>query len=288
MWRGVGPGGEVLRRGAKYASPGADELQQREDQAVSDARALNPLLTEGEAAKIRSRVRARVRHSVIAWDHTESGVKSLTMTWAGLLAKAKQEAAAAGAGAERKWQQRANEITDVLHETVDETIAWFERTALFTRTGHHGNAGDGAYRDGRGVAGAKFLQHTNRNGDPPTTRGYPTPLAVLVTTSEPSRRRTHRSATSAFTRSPDRYNSGQMRSRCAGRRRTLRLGGSRSACGGACPVRREPAAAPRLAPLWCCSGQTSCKRIPQVCRSFSPHRLWRPQPRRKIRLFPTP
>jgi conjugative relaxase-like TrwC/TraI family protein len=166
MWRGVGPGGEILRRGAKYASPGADELQQREDRAVSDARALNPLLTEGEAAKIRSRVRARVRHSVIAWDHTESGVKSLTMTWAGLLAKAKEEAAAAGAEAERKWQQRANEVTDVLHETVDETIAWFECTALFTRTGHHGNAGDGAYRDGRGVAGAKFLQHTNRNGDP--------------------------------------------------------------------------------------------------------------------------
>src|SRR5215470_16979422 len=80
MWRGIGPGGEVLRRGAKYASPGADELQQREDQAVSDARALNPLLTEGEAAKIRSRVRARMRHSVIAWDQTESGVKSLTMT----------------------------------------------------------------------------------------------------------------------------------------------------------------------------------------------------------------
>jgi hypothetical protein len=37
----------------------------------------------------------------------------------------------------------------------------------------------------------------------------PTPPAVLVTTSEPIRRRTHRSATSAFTRSPDRYNSGQ-------------------------------------------------------------------------------
>jgi conjugative relaxase-like TrwC/TraI family protein len=166
MWRGVGPGGEVLRRGAKYAGPGADELQQRIDQALSDARALNPLLTEREAEKIASKVRARVRHSVIAWDHTESGVKSLTMTWMGLLAKAKEEAAAAGVVAERKWQQRANEITDALNETVDETIAWFERTALFTRTGHHGNGGDGAYRDGRGVAGAKFLQHTNRNGDP--------------------------------------------------------------------------------------------------------------------------
>src|SRR6266566_8187093 len=36
----------------------------------------------------------------------------------------------------------------------------------------------------------------------------PTPPAVLVTTPEPIRRRTHRPATSAFTRSPDRYNSG--------------------------------------------------------------------------------
>ena len=107
-----------------------------------------------------------MRHSVIAWDHTESGVKSLTMTWAGLLAAAKQAKAAGDEQAEGKRLGKANAITDALNETVDETVAWFERTALFTRTGHHGNGGDGAYRDGRGVAGAKFLQHTNRNGDP--------------------------------------------------------------------------------------------------------------------------
>ena len=107
MWRGVGPDGEVLRRAAKYAGPGADELQRRIDQAVSDAREANPLLTAREEEKIASKVRARVRRSVAAWDWTESDVKSLTMQWAGLLSAAKQEAAAAGddAGAEN-YQQR--------------------------------------------------------------------------------------------------------------------------------------------------------------------------------------
>jgi conjugative relaxase-like TrwC/TraI family protein len=164
MWRGVGPDGQVLRRAAKFATPGQDELQQRIDQAVSDARALNPLLDGREEEQIASKVRARVRRSVIAWDWTESGVKSLTMEWAGQLAKAKEADGAGEAAGES--QQRANQLTDALNETVDETIAEFERTALFTRTGHHGNGGDGAYRDGRGVVGAKFLQHTNRNGDP--------------------------------------------------------------------------------------------------------------------------
>jgi len=163
MWRGVGPGGEMLSRGARYAGPGRDELQQRIDQAISDAKALNPLLTAREEEQIASRVRARVRHSVVAWDWTQSGVKSLTMTWAGLLARSKQAAVRGDEKAAAHWQKRANDIADALNETVDETIAEFERTALFTRTGHHGN---GAYRDGRGVAGAKFLQHTNRNGDP--------------------------------------------------------------------------------------------------------------------------
>jgi conjugative relaxase-like TrwC/TraI family protein len=166
MWRGAGPNGEVLRNGAKIAGPGADELQQRIDQAISDARALNPLLTAREEEKIASKVRARVRRSVAAWDWTQSGAKSLTMEWAGLLAASKKAAAAGDHAAAEDYQQRANAITEALHQTVDETIAEFERTALFTRTGHHGNGGDGAYRDGRGVAGAKFLQHTNRNGEP--------------------------------------------------------------------------------------------------------------------------
>jgi conjugative relaxase-like TrwC/TraI family protein len=166
MWRGQGPNGEVLRRAGKYAGPGQDELQERIDQAVSDARALNPLLTGREEEQLASKVRARVRHSVTAWDWTQSGAKSLTLQWAGLLAKAKQAGAAGDQAGAEKWQQRANAITEALHETVDETLAELERTALFTRTGHHGNGGDGAYRDGRGVVGAKFLQHTNRNGDP--------------------------------------------------------------------------------------------------------------------------
>ena len=43
----------------------------------------------------------------------------------------------------------------------------FEATALYTRTGaHHGASGDGAYRDGKGLIGAAFLQHTSRANDP--------------------------------------------------------------------------------------------------------------------------
>jgi hypothetical protein len=52
-----------------------------------------------------------------------------------------------------------------------------------------------------------FTRRTNT----PIPRGYSPLPAVLVTTSEPIRRRTNRSAPSAFTRSPDRYNSGLTR-----------------------------------------------------------------------------
>lgn len=88
------------------------------------------------------------------------------MQWVGLLAASKQAAAAGDDARAEDCQRQANAIIEALYETKDETIAEFERAALFTRTGHHGAGGDGAYRDGRGVVGAKFLQHTNRSGDP--------------------------------------------------------------------------------------------------------------------------
>src|ERR1700733_6569599 len=108
MWRGQGPNGEVLRRGAKIAGPGAEGLQERIDQAVSDARALNPLLTGREEEQIAAQVRARIRRSVVAWDWTESGAKSLTMHWAGLLAASKRARAEGDDAAADDCQRQAN------------------------------------------------------------------------------------------------------------------------------------------------------------------------------------
>ena len=60
---------------------------------------------------------------------------------------------------------RADEIEDALMESAREAVAWLERHATYTRTGHH-SASTGEWRDGDGLVASLFLHHLSRDGDP--------------------------------------------------------------------------------------------------------------------------
>src|SRR5260370_3022621 len=124
-------------------------------------------MTAGRRDTIERGERAKVRNSVLAWDFGWSVSKSISLTHAGLLAQVQQAGDRGDEDAAAEYQRQANLIVDAIRETAREIIARFEKTACFTRTGgHHGAGGDGAYRDGKGVIVASFLQHSNRDNDP--------------------------------------------------------------------------------------------------------------------------
>ena len=50
-------------------------------------------------------------------------------------------------------------------DSAREAVAWLERHATYTRTGHH-SARTGEWRDGGGLVASLFLHHLSRDGDP--------------------------------------------------------------------------------------------------------------------------
>jgi hypothetical protein len=60
---------------------------------------------------------------------------------------------------------RAGEIEAALLDAAREAVAWLERHATYTRTGHH-SARTGEWRDGDGLVAGVFLHHISRDGDP--------------------------------------------------------------------------------------------------------------------------
>ena len=50
-------------------------------------------------------------------------------------------------------------------DAAREAVAWLERHATYTRTGHH-SARTGEWRDGDGLVASVFLHHISRDGDP--------------------------------------------------------------------------------------------------------------------------
>jgi hypothetical protein len=60
---------------------------------------------------------------------------------------------------------RADEIEAALMDSAREAVAWLERHASYTPTGHH-SARTGEWRDGDGLVASLFLHHLSRDGDP--------------------------------------------------------------------------------------------------------------------------
>ena len=156
----IGPGGELLvkRRQAKKA-------QEREAAAVAAYLAAHPYASATELAEARSAARGKDPHSVPYFDLTISAVKSVSVLHASYRVAARQARQRGDYDRAAALDAKADEIEQALMDSAREAVAWLERHATYTRTGHH-SARTGEWRDGGGLAGSLFLHHLSRDGDP--------------------------------------------------------------------------------------------------------------------------
>ena len=156
----IGPGGELLvaRRQSRAA-------KEREAAAVAAFRAAHPYASATELAEVRAAARGTDPRQVPYFDLTVDVVKSVSVLHASYRVAARQarergeqdQAAALDAG--------ADEIEHALMDAARDAVAWLERRATYTRTGHH-SARTGEWRDGDGLVASVFLHHISRDGDP--------------------------------------------------------------------------------------------------------------------------
>jgi hypothetical protein len=156
----IGPGGELLVK--RRQSKAADE---REEQAVAAYLAGHPYASATELAEVRAAERGTEPHQVPYFDLTVSAVKSVSVLHASYWVAARQARENGQQDQAAALDARADELEAALMESAREAVAWLERHATYTRTGHH-SARTGEWRDGHGLAASLFLHHLSRDGDP--------------------------------------------------------------------------------------------------------------------------
>jgi conjugative relaxase-like TrwC/TraI family protein len=156
----IGPGGELLvtRRRSKAAA-------EREQAAVAAYLAAHPYASATELAEVRAAARATDPHQVPYFDLTVSAVKSVSVLHASYRVAARQARERGQEDHAAALDARADEIEAALLDSAREAVAWLERHATYTRTGHH-SARTGEWRDGDGLVASLFLHHLSRDGDP--------------------------------------------------------------------------------------------------------------------------
>ena len=156
----IGPGGELLvkRRQAKKA-------QEREAAAVAAYLAGHPFASATELAEAGAAARGKDPHQVPYFDLTVSAVKSVSVLHASYRVAARRARQRGDQDRAAALDVRADQIEAALMDSAREAIAWLERHATYTRTGHH-SARTGEWRDGGGLAASVFLHHLSRDGDP--------------------------------------------------------------------------------------------------------------------------
>ena len=127
--------------------------------------AAHPYASATELAEVRAAERGKDPHSVPYFDLTVSAVKSVSVLHASYRVAARQARGCGDQDQAAALDARADEIEAALMESAREAVAWLERNATYTRTGHH-SARTGEWRDGGGVAASLFLHHLSRDGDP--------------------------------------------------------------------------------------------------------------------------
>ena len=156
----IGPGGELLvtRRQSRAA-------EEREEAAVAAYRAARPYASATELAKVRAAERGTDTHQVPYFDLTVDVVKSVSVLHASYRVVPRQSRERGDQGQAAALDARAAEIEAALLDSAREAVAWLERHAIYTRTGHH-SARTGEWRDGDGLVASVFLHHISRDGDP--------------------------------------------------------------------------------------------------------------------------
>ncbi len=156
----IGPGGELLVK--RRQSKAADE---REEATVAAYLAAHPYASAVEVAEVRAAERGKDPHSVPYFDMTVDAVKSVSVLYASYRVSARQARERGEQDQAAALDARADEIEAALMDAAREAVAWLERHATFTRTGHH-SARTGEWRDGDGLVASLFLHHISRDGDP--------------------------------------------------------------------------------------------------------------------------
>ena len=156
----IGPGGELLVK--RRQSPAAGE---HEDAAVAAYLAAHPYATATELAEVRAAERGTDPHQVPYFDMTVDAVKSVSVLHASYRVAARRAREHGDEDQAAALDARADEIEAALMDAAREAVAWLERHATYTRTGHH-SARTGEWRDGDGLVASVFLHHISRDGDP--------------------------------------------------------------------------------------------------------------------------
>ena len=156
----IGPGGELLVK--RRQSKAADE---REEAAVAAYLAVHPYASAVELAEVRAAERGKDPHQVPYFDLTVSAVKSVSVLHASYRVSARRARERGEEDQAAALDARADDLEDAVMESAREAVAWLERHATYTRTGHH-SARTGEWRDGGGLVASLFLHHLSRDGDP--------------------------------------------------------------------------------------------------------------------------
>ena len=127
--------------------------------------AAHPYASAVELAEVRAAERGKDPHQVPYFDLTVSAVKSVSVLHASYRVAARQARERGDEDQAAALDARADEIEAALMESAREAVAWLERHATYTRTGHH-SARTGEWRDGDGLVASLFLHHLSRDGDP--------------------------------------------------------------------------------------------------------------------------
>ena len=127
--------------------------------------AAHPYASATELAEVRAAERGKDPHQVPYFDLTVSAVKSVSVLHASYRVSARQARERGDQDQAAALDARADEIEAALMDSAREAVAWLERHATYTRTGHH-SARTGEWRDGDGLVASLFLHHLSRDGDP--------------------------------------------------------------------------------------------------------------------------
>ena len=156
----IGPGGELLVKRRQSRT-----VEEREAAAVAAYRVAHPYASAVEVAEVRAAERGQDPHLVPYFDLTVDAVKSVSVLHASYRVAARQARERGDQDQAAALDARADEIEAALLDAAREAVAWLERHATYTRTGHH-SARTGEWRDGDGLVASMFLHHISRDGDP--------------------------------------------------------------------------------------------------------------------------
>jgi hypothetical protein len=111
--------------------------------------------------KIRLEERAKTGTRTPHYDMTFSAEKSVSLTFAGLMAATKTARDEGQDGEAKRLESQARSVEAAVMAAADTMIAHVEQHGAIIRTGHH-SAHSGEFRVANGFVAPKFLQHTSQ------------------------------------------------------------------------------------------------------------------------------